>query len=239
VIATRNLPAPVRALAVGAHSDDVEFGCGGTLAKWAAAGTEVHLCVMTDGSKGTWDPDSDLSELVAARRDEQHAAAEVLGVKKVHFLDFVDGELVDGLTERRALCAVIRDARPDVVLGHDPWKRYRVHPDHRAAGHLTIDAIVAARDPHFFPDQGAPHRPATLLLFEAEQEDHLEDVTHHLDQKLEALLAHRSQWRSTMGIDPDEPDEAPFARRIEDEARAAAEGTDVIYAERFKRIEPL
>jgi LmbE family N-acetylglucosaminyl deacetylase len=238
-VSTRNLAVPGRALAIGAHADDVEFGCGATLAKWAAAGAEVHLCVLTDGSKGSWDPDADLTDLIATRRHEEEEAAGVLGVKTVHFLDFVDGELRDGLVERAALSAVIREVRPDAVLGHDPWKRYRLHPDHRAAGFLTIDAVVAARDPHFYAGRGDPHRPDTLLLFEAEEEDHVEDVTNHLDQKVTALLEHRTQWRSTMAIDPDHPDTTPFDTKIRHEAEEAASDHPFHYAEAFKLISPL
>ena len=238
-MSTRNLAVPNRTLAVGAHADDIELGSGGTLAKWAGAGSEVHLCVLTDGSKGSWDPDADPAELLATRRQEQEVAAGALGAKAVHFLDFVDGELHDGLAERAELSAVIREVRPEVVLGHDPWKRYRLHPDHRAAGFLTIDAIVAARDPHFYAGQGAPHRPDALLLFEAEDQDHVEDVTAHLDQKIAALLEHRTQWLNTMGIDPAHPDQTTFENRIRDEARAAAEDTPFAMAEAFKRISPL
>ena len=113
--------------------------------------------------------------------------------------------------------------RPDVVLGHDPWKRYRLHPDHRRAGWLTLDAIVAARDPHFFPDQPvAPHRPTHALLFEAEEIDHLEDVDAWIDTKITALLAHRSQWRSTMSIADDGSGRDAFAAKIRDRAEVAA-----------------
>ena len=88
--------------------------------------------------------------------------------------------------------------RPEVVLGHDPWRRYMLHPDHRHAGYLLVDAVVAGRDPHFFPEAGlAPHRPSVLLLWEADEPDHVEDIGDHLDRKVEALLAHRSQFRST------------------------------------------
>src|SRR5262245_6510006 len=126
---TRDLEPPARALAIGAHPDDIEFGCGATLAKWAAGGSEVHLLVLTDGSKGTWDPARDPIELVGVRRQEQTDAAAALGVQRVHLLGLVDGELTNGRAERGAVCAVIRRVRPDVVLGHDPWKRYRLHPD--------------------------------------------------------------------------------------------------------------
>jgi LmbE family N-acetylglucosaminyl deacetylase len=74
-----NLAVPTVALAVGAHPDDIEFGCGGTLAKWAAAGTTIHHLVLTDGAKGTWDPDRHQASLVALRQDEQRRAATILG----------------------------------------------------------------------------------------------------------------------------------------------------------------
>ncbi|MDQ6852514.1 MAG: PIG-L family deacetylase [Actinomycetota bacterium] len=229
-------------LAIGAHSDDVEFGCGGTLAKWAAAGAAVHLLVLTDGSKGTWDPDADLAALVATRRREQEAAASVLGLTGVEILDVPDGELQSGLAERGLVAAAIRRIRPDVVLGHDPWKRYRLHPDHRHAGWLVIDGVVAARDHHYFPEQGLPaHRPERILLFEAELVDHLERVDQELDAKARALLSHRSQWRSTMRIDPEGPDraaeQAAFEARVRGEADQAGRGAGIGPAEGFKLID--
>ena len=74
-------------------------------------------------------------------------------------------------------------------------------PDHRAAGFLACDAVVAARDPHFFPEHGlAHHRPDAMLLFECEEPDHAEDVTGHEAAKVAALLAHVSQFETTMRI---------------------------------------
>ena len=75
---TLDQPVPGSALAIGAHPDDIEFGCGATLAKWAASGCRVHHLVLTDGSKGSWDPGADLDELVAAREAECRAAAAVI-----------------------------------------------------------------------------------------------------------------------------------------------------------------
>jgi hypothetical protein len=90
-----------------------------------------------------------------------------------------------------------------VVLTHDPWRRYRLHPDHRNAGWLGVDGVVAARDPHFFADHDvAHHRPTALLLFEADEPDHVEDVTGFGEAKVAALLEHRSQYVTTMHIDP-------------------------------------
>jgi len=240
--AAAELPPPARALAIGAHPDDVEFGCGATLAKWAAAGAAATLLVLTDGSKGTWDSDADLAALVATRHREQDEAAAVLGLAGVEFLDLPDGELADGLTERALVCEAVRRLRPDVVLGHDPWKRYRLHPDHRHAGWLTLDGVVAARDPHFFPDQGLPaHRPRRVLLFEAEEVDHLEPVDGFLDTKIRALLCHRSQWPATMRIDASAPDHDAqlegFVGRVRSEAEAAGRAAGTGPAEGFKLLD--
>ncbi|HEV3365847.1 MAG TPA: PIG-L deacetylase family protein [Acidimicrobiales bacterium] len=207
---TADLPVPAAVLAVGAHPDDIEFGCGATLAKWAAAGSELHYLVLTDGSKGSWRPDADIRQLVADRRQECHDAAAVVDGRphrtspppdRVFFLQRVDGELENGIEERRAVARIIRLVRPTVVLGHDPWRRYRLHPDHRAAGFITVDALVGARDQHFFSELGLePHRPESLLLWEADLPNHLEDARGFEDVKIEALLCHHSQLESTMGI---------------------------------------
>jgi LmbE family N-acetylglucosaminyl deacetylase len=237
---TRDLPVPDRALAIAAHPDDIEFGCGATLAKWSAAGCEVSLLVCTDGSKGSWDTGADLAALVATRQAEQRAAAAALGATgEVVFLGRVDGELDADLAARAEVARWIRVLRPDVVLGHDPWKRHRLHPDHQHAGFLTVDGVVAARDPHFFPDQGiAHHRPSTLLLFEADEADHGEDVTGYDGPKLAALESHTSQFESTMEITAaDEGAERErFARRIRDGLAEAGRRMGVASAELFARL---
>ena len=203
-----NLAVPRIALAIGAHPDDIEFGAGGTLAKWAQAGCEIHHLVLTDGSKGTWDPTADTAALVARRSREQveaHIRLGGHGANDVQWLGRVDGELVADIPGRSEIARVIRAVKPDVVLSHDPWKRYRLHPDHRETGRLVCDAIVAARDPHFHPEHGLdPHRPLHLLLWEADEVNHIEDVEATVDIKLHALDAHESQFESTMKATDDD-----------------------------------
>jgi LmbE family N-acetylglucosaminyl deacetylase len=239
---TFNLSPPRVALAIGAHPDDVEFGCGATLAKWAAAGCIVHHLVLTDGSKGTWDASADIEALAARRQLEQREAARRLsgaGAGEVRFLEYVDGELDSDVTTRSRVAAVIRELRPDVVLGHDPWKRYRLHPDHRHAGLLTCDAVVAARDPHFFPEHGlAHHRPTELLLFEADQVHHVEDVSGWVTPKLDALAAHESQFESTMhAVDGAQLD--AFRQRISQRLAGLGSPYGFGAAEVFARISDL
>ncbi|MEQ1873832.1 MAG: PIG-L family deacetylase [Ilumatobacteraceae bacterium] len=238
-VTTRNLATPTSALAIGAHPDDVEFGCGATLSKWAADGCQVHHLILTDGSKGTWNADADIPALVAARKREQHEAARRLSGSRagtVTFLEQVDGELDSGLKMRGEVARVIRTVQPQVILGHDPWKRYRLHPDHRHAGLLACEGIVAARDPHFFKEHHlAAHRPDVLLLWEADEPDHAEDVAEWVDIKLNALEAHESQFESTMkAVDPAELE--LFRSRIRSRLAGLGEPYGFAAAEVFKRI---
>lgn len=239
---TQDMPTPTSALAIGAHPDDVEFGCGGLLAKWAADGCTIHHLVCTDGSKGTWDVDAEVAALALRRQDEQREAARRLGgsyAGEVRFLGYVDGELDSGLEQRGRVARVIRELRPSVVLGHDPWKRYRLHPDHRHAGLLAVEGIVASRDPHFYKEHGiAHHRPDALLLWEADEPDHVEDVTDAVATKLHALEAHESQFESTMkAVDDAELD--VFRDRIRDRLADLGRPHELGAAEVFKSITSL
>jgi LmbE family N-acetylglucosaminyl deacetylase len=239
---TADHPAPSSALAIGAHPDDVEFGAAGTLAKWADAGCVVHHLVCTDGAKGTWDANADIVSLTARRQDEQREAARrIAGARAgdVRFLGEVDGELESGLALRERVVRVIRELQPEVVFGHDPWKRYRLHPDHRHAGLLTCDAIVAARDPHFYPDQGLlPHRPSALLLWEADEPNHVENVSATVDRKLAALEAHESQFESTMHA-TDEAQLESFRQRIRSRLAEHGEPHGYAAAEVFRLLSDL
>lgn len=190
---------------------------------------------------------------MTTRRAEQRAAARALGAADdVTFLGWPDGELEGGVRQRFEVAAWIRRRRPDIVLGHDPWKRYRLHPDHRNAGWLVTDGIVAARDPLFFPELDAPcHRPRALLLFEADEVNHVEAIDGSAQAaKLTALLEHRSQFSSTMGITssgatiggpatPDDQETAEFRARVH--RRLAEHGAlaGVPLGEAFHRIEGL
>ena len=235
-------PVPSSALAIVAHPDDAEFQCGATLAKWAAAGCVVHHLVLTDGSKGTWDAHADTKRLIATRQTEQREAARRLAGEhagEVVFLGQVDGELESSLALRGEVARVIRTLRPEVVLGHDPWKRYRLHPDHRHAGLLACDGIVAARDPHFFREHELEsHRPGTLLLWEADEPDHVEDVSAFVATKLHALEAHASQFESTMKA-VDDAQLTAFRTRIEQRLAGLGAAHGVGSAEVFKRIADL
>ena len=158
-----DLPTPARALAIGAHPDDVEFGCGATLAKWAAGGLRGAPPRLHRRVEGHLGPAT--QDLAAARR---HCARTSSGPRPrpsappARWCSSAGptASSTSGVRQRWEVAYWIRRLRPDVVLGHDPWKRYRLHPDHRHAGFLTVDGVVAARDPHFFPEQALAPPPA-------------------------------------------------------------------------------
>ena len=163
----------------------------------------------------------------------------------MHFLGEVDGELANTIELRGRVARVIRETTPDIVLGHDPWRRWRMHPDHRNAGFLTVDAVVAARDPHYHREHMADglthHRPRALLLFECEEPDHVERIEQrHVDAKVDALLAHESQFETTMVIadDDDGTQAAAFRERTEREARTHGRTGGVGLGEAFRLMDP-
>ncbi|MBI1855819.1 MAG: PIG-L family deacetylase, partial [Chloroflexi bacterium] len=142
-------------LVVLAHPDDPEFFCGATLARWARAGHNIIYQLLTCGDKGFNDStsaDMTTDELCRIRHEEQRAAADVIGVKAVHFLDRPDGYLIPDLDLRREIVRVIRKFKPDILVACDPQNLFASyglnHPDHRAAGQVVLDAV--------FPAAGSP-----------------------------------------------------------------------------------
>src|SRR5258708_6675340 len=170
-----------RVLVTAAHPDDPEFSCAATVAKWAAIGREITYLILTSGDKGSHDPDVRPGQIASLREDEQRRAAAALGVSNVIFLNYPDGILENTLELRRRLVLIVRDLKPDVVFAIDPWRRYQLHPDHRAAGQAVIDAVWSAREWYLFPEQligdRAPWRVEELFFYWPEPADHWENVT--------------------------------------------------------------
>lgn len=218
-------------LVVGAHPDDTEFAAGGTIGLFRKHDQAVHYVVCTDGSKGTKDRALAPAELVTAREREQRAAADLLGVASVTFLRQVDGEFEATLACRTALARVIRQVRPRVLITHDPWRPYQMHPDHRAAGFLTSDAFVAARDHLYsrelFYDEGLePYDVPELWFYAPAEADFFVDISETIDLKIQAIRCHVTQIR-----DPDSIGERMRARAADVGARHG-----VAFAEEFKRL---
>jgi LmbE family N-acetylglucosaminyl deacetylase len=221
------------AVALFAHPDDAEFMCGGTIASWCAAGTEVHYVVITDGSAGSNEPGRTRAEISRVRLREQRAACEALGVKSVTFLGETDGMLEVNLDTRRKVCREIRRLRPEVLVAPDPsrlWfgNGYINHWDHKQAGLLALTVIMPdAPTRPMFPellDEGLEPYEVPNLWLASEDADVYVDITEAMDTKLAALAAHASQG-TDQAVDR-------VRERAEDLAREAK--LDHRYAEGFK-----
>jgi LmbE family N-acetylglucosaminyl deacetylase len=225
-------------LGVFAHPDDAEIAAGGIMAKWAAAGREVHLLVLTNGDRGSQDPARPRADIAATRRAETEAAAVVLGLASTRILSVPDGELENTAVVREAVTRRIREVRAETLLSVDPTavffeNRYYNHSDHRTAGWVALDsAFPGSGNPHFFSE----HLEEGLEVQEihdvwlgwTNEPNRTEDVTAHFRAKIDALACHASQLAEGIRY---------FEEGLESEAREAGERAGVELAEEFRVLD--
>jgi LmbE family N-acetylglucosaminyl deacetylase len=199
-----DVPEPLTILVMVAHPDDIDFGNGGSVATWTGEGHRVVYCLITDGDAGGYDEAVSRSDMASIRREEQTAAAAILGVDELHFLGWPDGRLYVTHELRRDLARVIRQVRPDRVVTQSPTRNlrsmYGSHPDHTAAGEAVMCAVYPdARNPFAHPELLAEEGLAAHTVSEVwishmgEGADHYVDTTDAYELKVEALRAHKSQ----------------------------------------------
>ena len=206
------LPDVQRVLCVLAHPDDVDFGCAGTVAGWVDDGLDVAYLLVTRGDAGGFD-ETPRERMPVLREAEQRAAADIVGVKEVDFLDgYADGTLAPTLGLRRDIAAAIRRWRPDRVLTNSPLRRWEYlpgpsHPDHLAVGEATTCAVYPdARNAFAFPEllRERDLRPWTVRevwYTGGPNPDHVVDVTPTYPRKLAALRAHVTQTAHVTDLD--------------------------------------
>lgn len=225
-------------LGVFAHPDDAEIAAGGVLAKWAAAGRDVHLLVLTNGDRGSQDPARPREEIAETRRAETEAAAELLGLASVLIGSVPDGELENTPAVRETVTRRIREVRAETLLSVDPTSvffenRYYNHSDHRTAGWVALDsAFPGSGNPHFFSehlDEGLEVQEIVeVWLGWTNEANHAEDVTDWFRVKIDALACHASQLSEGIRY---------FAEGLESEAREAGERAGVGLAEEFRVLD--
>jgi LmbE family N-acetylglucosaminyl deacetylase len=226
-----------RILLMTAHPDDVDIMAGGTVARFLDEGHDVHSVIFTRGDKGHDDPGMTPEGVAVLREVEQRAAAAILGLSRLTFLDFADGELAwAGPSLAEAATRLIRQERPDMVITHDPyggapgyWEP-QLHPDHRAVGLAVVEACYfRAPGPLYYPAHGAagfaPHRVSEILLIMSDHNDYVLDIAATFDRKVRAVHEHASQFGK-------HPDLEGFLRRLAKRAGAS----DLSLVEGFKRL---
>ncbi len=176
-------------LAFGAHPDDIEFGCGGILAKEAANGKKIVLCDLTLGQKGS-------NGTPEERRHEGERAAEVIHATRV-FLDFQDCEVIDSYENRLKLVAVLRQYKPKLVLA-PYWEQTQNHPDHISTGLMARYACRYARFASILPELPI-HTVGGILHYPPHgygTPDFFVDITDHIDNWKKMMLSHASQMKT-------------------------------------------
>ena len=182
----------MRVLGLGAHPDDMEWHCGGTLARYARLGHEVFICHVSNGNKGSFEYSSE--ELARVRRQEAIAAAAVIGAASLT-ADIPDGEVAGTVENQFRVTECIRQARPDVVIAVDPCD---YHGDHRAVGEMALHCTFMATCPLY--QTASPHMDAVPTLYFCDtsaglgfQPTEWVDITDVFEMKVEMMMAHKSQ----------------------------------------------
>ncbi|MGQ9629462.1 MAG: PIG-L deacetylase family protein [bacterium] len=218
----------MRVLGVGAHPDDLELLCGGTLAKYAKRGDEVTMAVVTNGEVGSETLSKE--EIARIRRDEAKEAAAVIGAEFI-WMDFPDEFLFDSKEARLKFIDVLRQARPDVVLAHFPSD---YHPDHSISGQIVYNVKMMITVPNIKTE----HPPCkkipeiyymdTLAGINFQPYDYV-DISDTFETKREMLSKHRSQgaWLEKFGMS--------YIEFMEIVARFRGIQSGVRYAEAFSR----
>lgn len=227
-------------LAIGAHPDDVEFGCGATMALLHQQGATLYFAIATDGNRGSRQHTFEKKQLVESRKQEQLEAAKILGAKEVLFLDEEDGNLVGDINFKEKIVRLIRKIKPDMVFTHDPSWFWLIredgtasvnHTDHRECGKAVLDAVYPlARDLQSFPDHVSeglePHIVPEVYLFNWETPTFVFDITSSIDAKIASIVAHKSQ------ID----DPAAIEKRMRDRHSKTGTTQGYAYGEGFTKL---
>jgi LmbE family N-acetylglucosaminyl deacetylase len=226
---------PESAMAIVAHPDDIEFGCAGTLARWAKAGARVSYLLCTSGDVGIAKEGMTRAQAMEIREAEQRAAAAVAGATEVIFLREPDGMVEATLDLRRKLVREIRRFRPEVVITGDPqmlWAgdNYINHPDHRAVALAAVDAIFpAAGQPNLFEELAVEgltaHKVRKVFINNWREGNHYVAIDETIDLKVAALKEHKSQ----MG-------DWDVEKNIKQWASERAKGHEMQYAEIFRVV---
>jgi LmbE family N-acetylglucosaminyl deacetylase len=224
-------------MAVVAHPDDVEFGCGATMARLSDEGAELIFVISTQGDRGSRAHNFGKEELVISRKKEQSDAAQILGAKEVIFLDEPDGGLMADLRFKEKVVKLVRKYKPNMIFTHDPSWFYRTdlkngasinHNDHRETGKAVLDAVYPlARDLSSFPEHNeeglTPHHVEEVFLFNQQEANYYFDVTKYVNKKIDSIKAHTSQI--------DQPEE--MAKRIKKRLAEIGKKAKMKYAEGF------
>ncbi|WP_303822172.1 bacillithiol biosynthesis deacetylase BshB1 [Apibacter mensalis] len=189
-------------LAIGAHPDDVELGCGGTLAKMISENKKVGILDLTEGELGT-------RGTAITRKSEAEEAGKILSIAYRENLKFRDGFFKNDDTHKIELIKIIRKYKPDIVLANAVNDR---HPDHGKAAKLVYDACflsgllkIQTSYNGVTQDKWRPKHIFNYIQWNEEKPDFIIDISHFLDKKIEACMAYKTQFYDPNSLEPNTP----------------------------------
>lgn len=220
-------------LAIGAHPDDVELGCGATIAKEIANGKTVGIIDLTRGELGT--------RGTAETRDEESTnAAKILGVSMRTNMEFADGFFVNDKYHQIELIKMIRKYKPEIVLCNAIDDR---HIDHGKGSSLVSDACFLSgllkidtkcEDYDGYQDPWRPKAVYHYIQWKNLEPDVVVDITGYIDVKMEAVLAYKTQFYNPKSDEPETPISSKnFTDSVKYRARDVGRLVGVEYAEGF------
>lgn len=220
-------------LAVGAHPDDIELCCAGTLARYAADGHTITMAIFTKGDMG--DLVIPPEELARLRRGETEASAAVLGARLL-WGGITDELVFPNESQRQGMIDLLRQADPDVIITHGPND---YHPDHRYVSQLVFDSYFQKGLPHL-PGQLQPAcRFGKAVIYYMDNLGGIDflpseyvDITEVMEVKQQMLLCHKSQLKSM-----NEMAYADILEMIRTQARFRGFAAGCKYAEGFRKLE--
>ena len=201
----------LKLLAVFAHPDDESMGMGGTLAKYSAEGVETSLVCASRGERGWFGPEEQnpgCERLGQIRTMELENAVKELGMKELHFLNYIDGDLdkAEPAEVIGKIVSHIRRIQPQVIVTFPPDGNYG-HPDHIAIGQFTQAAIVCAADSSYVDLENLPAQRVSKLYYMVDSENFInlvapfmDDMTFNVDAQLRAEVPW-PEWMITTRID--------------------------------------
>ncbi|WP_204345741.1 bacillithiol biosynthesis deacetylase BshB1 [Psychroserpens algicola] len=218
-------------LAFGAHPDDVELGCGGTIAKEVARGKQVGIIDLTRGELGT-------RGTAETRDQEANNAAKILGVSVRENLGFADGFFVNDREHQLEIIKVLRKYQPDVVLCNAIDDR---HIDHGKGSSLVSDACflsglikIQTEDNGEVQDKWRPKQVYHYIQWKPIEPDFVVDISNYIEVKMESVLAYSTQFYDPKSTEPQTPISSKnFTDSVKYRARDLGRLTSCEYAEGF------
>lgn len=186
-------------LAIGAHPDDLEFGCSVTVRNFINEGYDAYYVIITNGENGFKKKVKTRQERIDIRRSEQMEAARKIGVKKVYFFSEKDGFLEYTETLRKKLTLLVKALKPEIVFSFDPANLdftsiNLFHRDHRIAAIATFDSVFAAKNEFIYPHKNGLHKVEKIYFFGTNNPNYFFDITNDIDFKLDVLSSYKSQF---------------------------------------------